>query len=335
MAHALAIDDSSEILDELEERLTSLKDTCDKASCQEQAEQMLRDRQYDYVFLDACIPMRYGGIAQIQYGKNLLQQIKQTYRIPIIVMTAHELDGPKLAVEMMELGADSFVAKPFTKDPPEEKIRRVLGKYKGAVTTQTQSSASNNPFNGGYLILSADGIELCEVEVGQRSSSLIRRILELLRQKDKNGKYQAFSGQQLADKLALERGQNAVAEAIKGFRDHCSERLRDEKGIICGKNDVIANVRNGYHLTAHITVCDEREPDQKSDLSDLGAAMLRQIKKHGSQTIKQLDSKLQIPMNKLKKELGVLEQKGFIERTGNGTAAGYRMKNSSASWHVR
>ena len=59
----------------------------------------------------------------------------------------------------------------------------------------------------------------------------------------------------LAKKLGTIGGQNAVAESIKRFRDTVTERLK-EKGIACGRNDVILSSRAGYRLAEWIVVRD-------------------------------------------------------------------------------
>jgi biotin operon repressor len=61
------------------------------------------------------------------------------------------------------------------------------------------------------------------------------------------------SGTKLAEKLRISGGQNAIAEAIKDFRDTVEEQLK-ARGICCGRKDVVLSGGTGYRLAEGITV---------------------------------------------------------------------------------
>ena len=116
--HALVIEDSEDILEDICDRLDSLGHTCDCASTQEQArERLQRPEGYTYVLLDLEIPVKYGRKSRIQNGRNLLTEIRATSgleEIPIIVVTSHGKDSPDLAIDVLRHnGADDYITKPF------------------------------------------------------------------------------------------------------------------------------------------------------------------------------------------------------------------------------
>ncbi|NOX54660.1 MAG: hypothetical protein GXP27_09520, partial [Planctomycetes bacterium] len=86
--HALAIDDSPDVLEDVKDRLESLGHTCDGVSCLQCARELLDKNHYTYVLLDLEIPVKYSRPSRIQNGQNLLQEIRSRrgYEdIPIIV----------------------------------------------------------------------------------------------------------------------------------------------------------------------------------------------------------------------------------------------------------
>jgi len=105
--HALVIDDNQDVLEDIRDRLDSLGHTCDCAKTQTDARELLKCGQFTYALLDLEIPVRYGTPCRIANGKNLLREIRRTggfEDIPIIVITSHGHDSPKLAIEVMKHG---------------------------------------------------------------------------------------------------------------------------------------------------------------------------------------------------------------------------------------
>jgi hypothetical protein len=71
-----------------------------------------------------------------------------------------------------------------------------------------------------------------------------------------------YDGSELARRIGCERGQNGVAEAVRGFRDHVCEVLADQANVTVNRlHDVILNDRRfGYRLSPKIRV---READDR------------------------------------------------------------------------
>ena len=104
------------------------------------------------------------------------------------------------------------------------------------------------------LVFYEDRVELRGIKVcGAKNSSIKRRILDLLRERNGKGEYRGFAMKVIAQRLNLDR-QGAIAEAVADFRKECRERLRDQGGIACEDEAVISNQNRGYHLRDWITV---------------------------------------------------------------------------------
>lgn len=112
-----------------------------------------------------------------------------------------------------------------------------------------------SPFSGGTMRFLEKSVELCGVDIcsGPRSEPT-RKALDLLRQKNTNGVYQAYSGEELAQKIGRKPGQNSAAGLIRDLRKRISEALRAKASIQCGDQDVILSGGPGYRLSDCIIV---------------------------------------------------------------------------------
>ncbi len=275
--HALAVDDTIEILEDVKDRLECLDHTCDCVTCVHLAREQLGTNSYSYILLDLEIPVRYGRPSRISNGQNLLNEIRamKGYEdIPIIVMTSHGHDSPDLAVDVLRgNGAIDFVKKPFPDNGHtlENSILCALdasGRSRpGAKTRSTaKSDVKPTPFEEGDLIFYDTHVELCGVKLcGDVESGIIRRILDELKQKLPSGKRAFFSGEQLAKKLGEGRDQNTVAGAVRNFRNQAAKLLLNEVKIqIDHQEDLILNDRRyGYRLSPKLRVveCDASQAD--------------------------------------------------------------------------
>jgi hypothetical protein len=74
------------------------------------------------------------------------------------------------------------------------------------------------PFSGGTMVFFRDRVELCGVDICSGPRSLRRRkALDLFRSR-KAGQFVAYSGETLAKKLGLTRGQNGAAGVVRDLR---------------------------------------------------------------------------------------------------------------------
>lgn len=270
--HALVVDDSPDILEDVKDRLESLGHTCDCATCQRDARDHLAQNEYSYVLLDLEIPTRYGKPSRIPNGQSLLREIREMEGhelTPIIVMTSHGHDSPDLAVEVFRgNGATDYLKKPFpdlghTLEKVVQDALAACGRsHPGAATKSTAvRQLPPQPFEHGEMVFREDRVELCGVKIcGSPESGLIRLILDELRRMNTHGRFEAYSGEGLAKRIDCSTGQNGVAGAVREFRKKVVELLSNEANIQCGPRDIIQSGGRGYRLTEKITVRDADDP---------------------------------------------------------------------------
>lgn len=268
---ALIIEDDDRIVRSIEDALYSLGHVFESVASQEEAIDRLGEDRFDYVLLDLHIPARRRrGGASTECGANLLRHIRKRFSLldlPVIVMTAHSDACVDLTTELVRLGANEFIAKPFkeTGRTLASVIRKVLEPRLRSGSAQSDLHADAGPlrpFEGGELVFYPDRVELCSVKVcGDASSGNKRKILDKLREKYPDGRHRSFSGTELAQAAKAARGQNAAAEVIAAFRGTVVERLRRQRGIECGSEDVIETTGVGYRYTSKVTVRDASEVD--------------------------------------------------------------------------
>ena len=324
MKRILIIDDQEDVRAELRDRIESMNHESEEAASQDEAIRKLEDLAYDCVLLDLSIPLKNDGVTRIDHGRNLLQRIvAMPSAPPVIVITSHGLNGHKLAVEMINLGAATFVGKPFEDDPVEPKIQMVLDR-KGDNGASTQKS--DKAFSCGVLVLNDDGIELCGVTVGGvRGNAIIRRVVEMLAQRT-SGKFRKASAQTLADALPTSVTPPTVTSAINEFRSQCTEKLAAAH-IKCGKNDVILTVKGGGYQFApgiEVRVGNEETPalqvDQDCEL------LLKQFRRRNKMTVKQVRDSVEIPATRVKTALAKLAGQKAIEIvSGSGSTTTYML----------
>ena len=224
---ALVVDDDPEIIDIVGESIESLGHEHDDAMSQEEGREWLRATKYDYYLLDLGLPLRRGhGLPRIQNGENFLAEIREYRRgdpVPIIVMTGYGLDSPDLAVEVMKLGATDYITKPFpsTGRTLDKAIQEALARHYGSNRRRLDTVSHATPpapvlFQGGEMVFYRDRVELCGITVVDGQTRM-RDILDVLRERRASGKYVAYSGTKLAERLEVIGGENAIAEAVKSF----------------------------------------------------------------------------------------------------------------------
>ncbi|HKE97024.1 MAG TPA: response regulator transcription factor [Povalibacter sp.] len=86
---------------------------------------LVREQQFDLVFLDAKLPARAGESDDIEIGKRTLAAIREQNGPPVVIMSA-ETHNRMLVEEMLRLGAASWVPKTSEMDVALEAIRRAL-----------------------------------------------------------------------------------------------------------------------------------------------------------------------------------------------------------------
>lgn len=113
----LLVDDEAQILAILKDAVTSFGYACDTARNGEIAMAMLEHGGFSVVITDMTMP--------ILDGMQLLKHIKAEYpHIDVIVVTGYTANYSY--TEVIRAGASDFIAKPFSIDELEAKVRRVV-----------------------------------------------------------------------------------------------------------------------------------------------------------------------------------------------------------------
>ncbi|MGG2054139.1 response regulator transcription factor [Lysinibacillus pakistanensis] len=126
----------------------------------------LKNHIIDLVILDIMIP--------IIDGYQLLQMIRQEYKIPVILLSAKNQDYDKITG--LKLGADDYISKPFS---PLEVIARIQAHLRRSYEfNNVVSSQLNAQIRVGDLLLSQ---QECVLYIKEKAISLSAREYQLLK----------------------------------------------------------------------------------------------------------------------------------------------------------
>ena len=335
--HALIIDDNPGVREALEDRVESMGHTFDSVGCQDDALIRLKDQGYDYILLDLELPTKFGKTPLIPTGTNLLSQIRSSVlhrHTPVIVVTAHGHDSPDLATRVFKLGANDFVKKPF--DNLETAIGDAIARRLPSTDRTWASTAEGHsltPFTGGDFVVTAEAVELCGVRLCENSSGRIWQIINLLCVRTAKGVLPACSGKDLADRIKIERGEKAIAEAVKTFRKRAAELLAEQAGLACDGNDIIATTPRGYQLSPKLTVevaaCAKHKNGkvpvpEKLDAEERKEWFLAQLRKGKRLTRRDYEKQFTVSIATAKRDLASLSSSVIFE--GAGEDGFYRMR---------
>lgn len=320
MKKILVIDDDDAVREELRDRIELMGHEVEEASCAEHALKLVKDVAFDCILLDLSIPNKYQGVNQVHHGRNLLQRFRTEPGIPpILVITANGLNEWQMAADMHDLGAFSFIGKPFTDKRVDDRIAAALALSR---STRDTKPANNREFSGGDLVMYGDRIELCGEEVGGvRGDSLIRQILPLLARKNDKDSYIKCSRKDLAAAIGSQTSEGVIASAIKDFRAKCMTQLGGNK------HDVIITHRNGgYQMADWIVFRRGSDETVGTQLDQDKAIVLREIRKFKNRRLRQIYDRTDLTMDRVKTALSKLDDEGVITLKGVGSNAVWSLK---------
>jgi len=154
LARILIVDDEADIREMIGLALMRANYVFDDAADAEQAHAILKHATPDLVLLDWMLPGRSGA--------DFAKQIKndpRTQSLPLILLTARSDEADK--VQMLELGADDYVTKPFSK---RELVARI-----GAVLRRSRQKSNTQP-------VEFEGLQL---DPGSHRVTVLQRIVEV------------------------------------------------------------------------------------------------------------------------------------------------------------
>jgi DNA-binding response OmpR family regulator len=254
---ALIVTVDETIVPVAEDTIESLDHELVHAQSQAEARKLARENRFDYIVIDIAIPARRNGRSiEPVHGFHLLEEIRGMSNgsdVPIIIC-AGNTDCLDYVEDYLDKGATAFISKPFTS-------RLLARKIRSALKRERRSAAHSKPqrckkFQGGELIIRQRVVSISGINVP--ITTQVRRLLLELAARRVDGKLVALSGEELAQKLKLLRGQNAVAELVCHFRKRAAELLA-ESGSKCGNHDLIRSGGPGYRFNRWLTVTIDEE----------------------------------------------------------------------------
>jgi DNA-binding response OmpR family regulator len=335
---ALVIEDDPAIREALGDRLDSLGHDHHCVGCLNEARERLGRCSYTYILLDLELPVRFGRPPSIPVGKNLLLEIRKNPRhadVPVLVVTAHGHDRPDLAVEVMKAGASDFVKKPF--DNLDHAIREALSASRNGFEVPSCGGGNGDDqvlrsLDGEKLVFLRNRIELAGVTVCTPDNGVIWRILFLLRERRPDGRPRAIPGKAIADHLSLDRGQNAVCDAVSAFRRKLIQILENEQ-IAATEDSLIVTGRAGYQIHSDLTVEDGSELEAEEGIEpetvsaqDRQAWFLQQLQSEGKARRRDLERQFRISEATAKRDLRAVSE--AVEFVGTGESGFYRSKKT-------
>ncbi|WP_283678080.1 response regulator transcription factor [Lentilactobacillus sp. Marseille-Q4993] len=135
MKKVLVVDDEPSIVTLLEYNLKKASFEVDKATDGATALKKIQENKYDIVLLDLMLPE--------MSGEDVLKQVRMDKNeTPVIVLTAKDTEFDK--VFGLEMGADDYIAKPFSPREVLARINAVLRRYQPTNQSEKDVPATND-----------------------------------------------------------------------------------------------------------------------------------------------------------------------------------------------
>ena len=125
MKNILIVEDDKEINGLLREILEEKKFSVQSAHTGIEGMAMLRKNKFDIVLLDIMLPFKSGD--------EILRELRSFSDVPVIMITAKDLTRTK--IDLLHLGADDYITKPFDVDEVLARIEASLRRYNHAPAT--------------------------------------------------------------------------------------------------------------------------------------------------------------------------------------------------------
>ena len=137
MTKILIVEDEESVIDPLELLLSKEGFTIETARNGREALEKFEKVLPDLVLLDLMIP--------IISGTEVCRQIRAKSQVPIIMLTAKDTEVDK--VVGLELGADDYIVKPYSKAELVARIKAVLRRQGGEVTSEVSGVITTGPIS--------------------------------------------------------------------------------------------------------------------------------------------------------------------------------------------
>ena len=137
MTKILIVEDEESVIDPLELLLSKEGFTIETARDGREALEKFEKVLPDLVLLDLMIP--------IISGTEVCRQIRAKSQVPIIMLTAKDTEVDK--VVGLELGADDYIVKPYSKAELVARIKAVLRRQGGEVSSEVSGVITAGPIS--------------------------------------------------------------------------------------------------------------------------------------------------------------------------------------------
>jgi len=373
---ALIIEDDENIARSIEHIVKALPQPHDSAWAGDiaTARKKILSKKFNYLILDMNLPLEPGrATGRRENGRNLLEWIRgeaSLKSLPVIVVTGEDKGESDFILSVMQVGGmdrTRYMQKPIDGEKLEKEIRSLLAASPAVIhQTSAQVSVARQPpvlrsqeptgFQGGELVFFDDSVRLMGVEIiSDAGHDESMQMLRILRRKS-GPRFVRISGTKLATQIRPDALIGTVTGCAKTIRTNIINRLREHANVICGKNDVLVNDTQGYHLNDEkITVrdADERDGvlpvaatypaapgdkrdgpsndpgDKADDPGDTKASarqswILEQVACHGRITRQQLQDTHKVSVKTAKRDFSELTRQGKLEFVRNPHPGYYR-----------
>lgn len=196
---------------------------------------ILQTDSFDLIILDLILPD--------EDGFEAAKRVRADHDVPIIMLTARNEVYDRIVG--LELGADDYVTKPYEPRELLARVRSVMRRYRGAVSSDNADS-SKIRFDDFEIDLVTSKVRTVssdeELELTSTEFALIRALVD--------AKGHPLTREQI---LTSVYG-NSVKITDRAIDAHIV-RLRKKLGRVSATKDIIRTVHGvGYNLAAHVTV---------------------------------------------------------------------------------
>lgn len=200
MKKILIIEDDSALGNGLCRALSSDDTVCEKTEGVSAARKKLSSDEFSLVILDVNLPDGNGF--------DFLTEIKQHYSVPVIMLTANDLESDIVAG--LEAGADDYITKPFSLAVLRARVNTCLRKNTNKLTDKFIYDKYSFDFE--RMEFTADGVL---IELSKTEQKLLRLLIE--------NKGITLSREKLIDRIWTDGAEyvdeNALSVTIKRLRD--------------------------------------------------------------------------------------------------------------------
>lgn len=155
MINILIIEDDKEINGLLCSILSKNQYTCKSAYSGLQAIETLQSDQFDMVLLDLMLP--------IISGEELLRNLRHSSNVPVIIISAK--DEMAVKVDMLHMGADDYITKPFDNDEVLARVESNLRRSFGCASPLLTAGSLEFDTKKNVCTVSGHTVELTGMEV--------------------------------------------------------------------------------------------------------------------------------------------------------------------------